>query len=279
MARVTRLDWIAKTGFAARGIVYILFGWIALSARGKTDEGQKAVFDKVQDMPLGDVLLTVLALGLLAYGVFRLTSGLLDIEGKGEEPKGLAGRAAQVGSGLFYLLLAYTASQFLGGGKPSGNATGSGSSQEAAKTLLDLDLGDVGLWLVALGFLAAAGLQVRKAFTGSHMKQCAPDTPAFAKTFGQIGLITRGLVFAVIAYSFIKVAQTNDPGQAKAGGAAIASLLGSSPMLYKLVAVGLIVFGVFSLILARYRIVPAIDIAGAAKDGARAAQAKVSARD
>ena len=216
MVRVTRLDWIAKAGFAARGIVYILFGWIALSARGKTDEGQKAVFDKVQDMPMGDVLLTLLALGLFAYGIFRLTSGLLDIEGKGDDPKGLAGRAAQVGSGLFYLLLAYTASQFLGGGKPSGNATGSGSSQEAAKTLLDFDLGNVGLWLVALGFLAAAGLQVRKAFKGSHMKQTAADTPAFAKTLGQIGLITRGLVFAVIAYSFVKVAQTNDPGQAKA---------------------------------------------------------------
>ena len=278
MVRVTRLDWIAKAGFAARGIVYILFGWIALSARGKTDEGQKAVFDKVQDMPMGDVLLTLLALGLFAYGIFRLTSGLLDIEGKGDDPKGLAGRAAQVGSALFYLLLAYTASQYLGGGKPSGNATGSGSSQEAAKTLLDLDLGDVGLWLVALGFLAAAGLQVRKAFKGSHMKQCAPDTPAFAKTFGQIGLITRGLVFAVIAYSFVKAAETNDAGQAKAAGAAIASLQGSSPTLYSLVAVGLIVFGVFSLILAKYRVVPAIDVASAAKGKAREAKAKVAAK-
>lgn len=278
MARVTRLDWLAKAGFAARGLVYILFGWIALSARGGTKDGQKAVFDRVQDMPMGDLLLTLLALGLFAYGVFRLTSGFLDIEGKGDDAKGWAGRAAQVGSGLFYLLLAYTASQFLGGGKPEGNATGSGSSQEAAKTLLDLDLGDVGLWLVAAGFLAAAGLQVRKAFKGSHMKQTAPDTPAFAKTLGQIGLVTRGLVFAVIAYSFIRVAQTNDPGQAKAGGAAIASLLESSPTLYKLVAIGLIVFGVFSLILAKYRVVPAIDVAGAAKGKARDAGAKVAAK-
>ena len=86
MAKVARLDWLAKAGFAARGIVYILFGWIALSARGATKQGQKAVFDKVQDMPLGDLLLTVLALGLFAYGIFRLTSGLLVIEGYGDEP-------------------------------------------------------------------------------------------------------------------------------------------------------------------------------------------------
>ena len=266
MANVTRLDWLAKAGFAARGIVYILFGWIALSARGKTDEGQKAVFDRVHDMPMGDVLLTLLALGLFAYGIFRLTSGFLDIEGKGDDPKGLAGRTAQVGGGLFYLLLAYTASQFIGGGEPEGDATGGESSQDAARTLLDFDLGTIGLWLVATGFLFAGGLQVRKAWKGSHMKQCAADTPAFAKTLGQVGLVTRGLVFAVIAYSFVKVAETDDPSQAKAGGAAIASLLGSSPTLYKLVAVGLIVFGVFSLILARYRVVPAIDVASAAKD-------------
>lgn len=278
MAKVARLDWLAKAGFAARGIVYILFGWIALSARGETKQGQKAVFDKVQDMPAGDILLTLLALGLFAYGVFRLVSGFLDIEGKGDEPKGLAGRAAQVGSGLFYLLLSYTASQYLGGGKPSGNATGSASSQQAAKTLLDLDLGSIGLWLVALGFLVAAGMQVRKAIKGSHMKQTAPDTPAFAKPLGQIGLITRGVIFAIIAYSFVRASQTDNPGQAKAAGAAIASIQGSSPTLYALIAVGLIIFGLFSLVLAQYRVVPAIDVAEAAKEKAGAAKDKVAAK-
>lgn len=278
LAKVTRLDWLAKAGFAARGIVYILFGWIALSARGKTAQGQKAVFDKVQDLPLGDLLLSVLALGLCAYGIFRLASGLLDIERKGDAPKGLAGRAAQGGSGLFYLLLAFTAAQYLGGGKPSGGTTANGTSRAAARTLLDLNLSNAGLWLVALGFLVAAGLQVRKAMKGSHMRETAPDTPAFAKTLGQIGLVTRGSVFAVIAYSFVKVAQTSDPSQAKAAGAAIASLQRSSPMLYALVAAGLIVFGIFSLIMARYRVVPAIDVLGAATGKAREARTKVAAR-
>lgn len=277
MAQVARLDWIAKAGFAARGTVYILFGWIALSAGAKTKEGQKAVFDTVQEMPLGDLLLTLIALGLVAYGLFRITCGLLDIEGKGDDPKGLAGRAAQFFSGVFHLALAYTATQFLGGGKPEGGAEGSENSEQAAKTLLDLNLGDVGLWAVATGFFFAAGLQVRKAWKGSHMKQCAPDTPPFAKTIGQIGLATRGVVFAVIGYSFIRVAETNSAGQAKAAGAAVLSLR-DSPTLYTLVACGLILFGVFSLILARYRIVPAIDVASAAKGKAHEAQAKIAAK-
>ena len=277
MARVTRLDWIARAGFVARGLVYILFGFIALSTRRKAEDGQKAVFDTLQDMPAGSLLLTLLAVGLVAYAVFRIACGVLDIEGKGTDPKGLAGRAAQFGSGLFYLALAYTATQFIGGGKPEGNISGSGTSQQAAKTLLDLNLDEIGLWIVAAGFVFAGGLQFRKAWKGSHMKQCSHDTPPFAKTLGQLGLVTRGLVFLVIAWSFVRVADTKDPQQAKAAGAAIVSLHGTE-WLYTAVAVGLILFGVFSLILARYRCVPAIDVKDAAQATAHKVAAKVEAK-
>ena len=275
MARLTRLDWIAKAGFVARGLVYILFGWIALSARSKTEAGQKGVFDTIQEMPLGDVLLTLMALGLVAYGIYRLTCALLDIEGKGSGPKGIAGRIAQLWSGLVHLVIAYTATQFLGGSTPEDAQNGSANTQDAARTLLDLNLGDAGLWAVAAALFFAAGLQVRKAWKGSHMKQCAPDTPPSAKTIGRIGLVTRGLVFAVIGWSFIRVAETDSSGQAKAAGAAVASLQ-DTPALYTAVAFGLILFGVFSLLLARYRIVPAIDVADAAKSEAKAVKAKLA---
>jgi hypothetical protein len=275
MARLTRLDWIAKAGFVARGLVYILFGWIALSARSKTEAGQKGVFDTIQEMPLGDVLLTLMALGLVAYGIYRLTCALLDIEGKGRGPKGIAGRIAQLWSGLVHLVIAYTATQFLGGSTPEDAQNGSANTQDAARTLLDLNLGDAGLWAVAAALFFAAGLQVRKAWKGSHMKQCAPDTPPSAKTIGRIGLVTRGLVFAVIGWSFIRVAETDSSGQAKAAGAAVASLQ-DMPALYTSIALGLILFGVFSLLLARYRIVPAIDVADAAKSEAKAVKAKLA---
>lgn len=267
MERAARLDWLAKAGFAARGIVYILFGWIALSARGNAEAGEKAVFASIYEMPAGDLLLTAIAIGLFAYGVYRIVSGLLDIEGKGDKPKGLLGRAAQFGSGIIHLALAWTASKFIDGGNAS-EGQGDQKSEAAARTLLDFELGGVGLWLVALGFFAAAALQVRKAWKGSHMKQCEPDTPAVAKTIGQIGLFTRGLVFVIIGYSFIQVARTESSGQAKAFGSAVVSLR-DNPALYTAVAAGLILFGVFSLLLARYRIVPAIDVVDAAKGGAR----------
>jgi hypothetical protein len=277
MARVTRLDWIAKAGYVARGLVYILFGWLALSARRNAEEGKEGVFDAIRDMPLGEILLPLTALGLLAYGIYRLTCAFLDTEGKGNEPKGLAGRGAQFFSGVIHLALAYTATQFVGGGKPEPNGADGEQTREATRTLLDLELGDVGLWLVALGFFAGAARQLYRAFKDKHMKHLEPDTPPFTKTIGKIGVATRGIVFGVIGYSFVRVAETDDPDQAKAMGSAVASLY-EMGWVYTFVAVGLILFGVFSLIQAKYRIVPAVDVAGAAKDGAMAAGAKATSK-
>ena len=277
MANVTRLDWIAKAGYAARGVVYILFGWLALSARGEAEKGKNGVFDAIQEMPLGDVLLTLTALGLMAYGIYRLNCAFLDIEGKGDEPKGLAGRAAQFLSGVIHLALAYIATQFIGGDKAATASADGESTRKATKTLLDFELGDVGLWVVALGFFAAAGWQIYRAIKSKHMKHIAADAPQFTETIGRLGVGTRGLVFAVIGYSFVRAAQTESAEQAKGMGSAVASL-SESGGLYTFVAIGLILFGIFSLIQARYRIVPAVDVAGAAKGQAHAAKAKVTSK-
>lgn len=276
MARVTRLDWIAKAGYAARGVVYILFGWLALSARSNAEEGKEGVFDAIQDMPMGEILLPLTALGLIAYGIYRLTCAFLDVEGKGNEPKGLAGRAAQFFSGVIHLALAYTATQFIGGDKTEPTGDGE-TTREATRTLLDYELGDTGLWIVALGFFIAAGWQAYRAFKSKHMKNLSADAPPFAETIGRIGVATRGLVFAVIGYSFVRSAQTENAEQAKAMGSAVASLY-EMGWVYTFVAVGLILFGVFSLIQARYRIVPPVDVADAARSGARAAEAKVASK-
>jgi hypothetical protein len=264
MEKVGRLDWIARAGFIARGLLYILFGIIALTVRSRADEGQSAVFAMLGEAPLGSVLLILLAAGLAAYGLFRLIGAWLDIEGKGRKPKGLAGRAAQAGSGLLHLGLAGSAVLFLIGLKRSYDHAGDSNSREAARTIFDLELGNAALYAIALGFLFAAGLQLRKAWKKSHMKQCRADTPDIACTFGRIGLVARGAVFAVVAWSFYRTAQTHDAEQAHAVGGAIASLR-AHDWLYVAVCVGVILFGVFSLMLARYRIVPKIDVTDAAQ--------------
>src|SRR5947209_3103438 len=95
VTKMGRLDWLARVGFVARGLLYILFGAIALIWRHSADEGQGAVFGTLAGMTGGSILLIAGALGLAAYGLFRLVSAWLDIEGKGHSLKGWGGRAAQ----------------------------------------------------------------------------------------------------------------------------------------------------------------------------------------
>lgn len=264
MQSIGRLDWIAKCGFVARGLLYILFGLIALTTRSKADEGQAAVFEALRDAPAGGVLLILTAIGLAAYGVFRLVCGWLDIERKGSDLKGWAGRLAQAGSGAIHLGLAWSAIQFYRGLKRSYDHAGDEHTRDAVRTIFDLQLGDLALHLIAAAFLAAGALQFRKAWKKSHMKQCRTDTPEIACTFGRIGLVSRGVVFAIVAWSFLRTAQTHEVGQAHALGGAIGSLQ-TNGALFLAVCVGLILFGVFSLMLARYRIVPRIDLQHAAR--------------
>ena len=253
----TRLDRVAKAGFLARAIVYILLGWIALQARHRADEGQNAVFDALRDSPGGSILIIATAIGLFAYGLYRLATAFFDLDRKGRDMQGLGKRMGALISGIAHSLLGYTALQFLSDLKKSSPTDE--RSHEAAQGLMNLPLG--GLLVAAVGgyFVLIAWSQAKKAWTASFMEEIAADAPSFTCTLGRVGHFARAMVFLVIGWSFIRSAWLEDEDKAFAIGGALASLR-ESGWLYLIVAGGLLMFGLFSLILARYRIVPRIDI-------------------
>ncbi len=268
MAKVARLDWLAKVGFAARGFVYIMLGWIALRFRSKANDGQNAVWDTLRDMPAGKAMLLALVLGLLAYAAYRIIDATLDMEGDGTEPKAIGKRIAHFSSGIAYCSLAYTAAQYLAeaGHKQGGNAA---NTRKAARTLLELPLGNVALGLIGLAFFIAAGAQVRKAWSAKHMRGIAADAPPLTCTIGRIGLVTRAAVFAVIGWSILRSAWFDKASEVKALGGAL-GVLRQNHTAYVAVAIGLILFGVFSLLVARYRVVPKVDVVARVKTKAAA---------
>lgn len=259
MAQVARLDWLAKLGFLARAVVYTLLGYIALNTAGKASEGQNAVFERLREMPAGTLILTLTALGLLAYALFRLIGAIIDIDRVGDDTKGWFKRTGQFVSGAAHGLLAYTAWQYTSRlGQGGGGGGGDGGSQKAAGTLIDMPLGEILLGLVGLYFFVIAGSQATKAWTASFMREIAPSAPRYTRPLGRAGHAARAVVFAVIGLSMVRAAWFEDVGEAKAIGGALQSLRDNAT-LYPLVAIGLITFGLFSFILARYRIVPQVD--------------------
>lgn len=246
---------LVRLGYAARGLTYIILGMLALGTSGRETADAQGAFDYLQDMPLGTPLLWIVALGMVAYGLFKLLSGIANLENNDNDAVGIGKRVGELASGAIHLFLAYAAYKFATGARSSANGDG-GSAM--AQPVMDFELGAVLIGLAGLGMLAAAVMQAKHAATGDFMEQIASRAPRTVESIGRAGHAARAVVFAVIGWSLIRAAWLNSEGAVKGLGEALLSLRDNG-FVYTLVAIGLLLFGAFSLVTARYRIIPDID--------------------
>ena len=115
------------------------------------------------------------------------------------------------------------------------------------------------LGIVGLGFIVAAGEQAIKAITAKFMNKLEPDAPRFTKIVGRIGYAARAVVFFLIGYAIAQAAWSGSSSQVKGIGGALSGLADDG-IAFTLVAAGLIAFGVFSIVMARYRIIRDDDV-------------------
>ena len=256
MSRVTQVQNFARAGYLARAIVYFLIGYIALTTgRGS---GATDILGQIEDMPGGQFILALVGVGLLGYGIFRIYGAAIDIEGGGTELKGIAKRLGHVASGLGHLFLAFVAIKTaLGSGGSSGGS--GGGEDQAASMVLGFPGGWIVLALVGLCFIGAGFEQAKKAYTGKFMGKLDADAPHFVKYLGHAGYAARAVVFLVIGWFAIKAAFAEQGSQVRGVGGAISSLQNNG-WLFTLVAIGFLLFGLFSLAMARYRTIRNEDV-------------------
>lgn len=242
---------LVRLGYAARGLTYILLGVLALGASGKVVQGTSGVFDYLRDVPLGVPLLWVIALGLLAYALFKLLAGATNLEGHDSDAMGTAERGGELVSGIVHLFLSYAAYRFATGAKTSAG----GGDQAMAQPVMDLEIGAVLIGLAGLGMLAAAIVNAKHAASGDFMKCVAGHAPKAVEGVGRAGHAARAVVFAIAGWSLVRAGWMNSEGAVKGLGEALLTLRDNGPI-FTLVAIGLMMFGAFSLITARYRVIP-----------------------
>ncbi|RPF70247.1 DUF1206 domain-containing protein [Aurantiacibacter spongiae] len=259
-----KFSWLVRVGYFSRAILYTVLGLIALTSAGRISQGTNGIFGAIEDFPGGTALLWIMVVGLTAYGLFRLCSPLFDIENNGSDAKGWGKRIGHLGSAIGHFALAISAFEFAssegsGAGQSAGSGSGSGGgggAQEAASGVLSLEFGGIVLGVLGLAFFAAAFSQAKKGITGSFMHRIAGGAPSYTRILGGIGFVARAVVFVVIGWSLFKAGFLNaSSSQVKTLGDAVASLAGEGAI-FTLVALGLLIFGIFSFILARYRIIP-----------------------
>jgi len=247
-----KFNWLVRVGYFSRAILYSVLGLVALTSVSKISEGTNGIFKAIEEFPLGTPILWLMVLGLVAYALFRFCSPLFDIENEGSDAKGWGKRIGHAGSGIGHLVLAYSAFKFAS----SGSGGSGGGAQEAASGVLGFELGGIVLGILGIAFFLAAFSQGKKGLSGSFMNRISSSAPDFTRLAGGIGYAARAVVYAVIGWSLFKAGFLSGGGeQVKTLGDAVASLAGEG-FLFQLVAIGLLIFGLFSLILARYRIIP-----------------------
>jgi len=249
---------LVRIGFAARGITYMLLGYFALAASSRIEGGNKAVFAEIENWSLGELLLWVIAIGLIAYAAFKFFSAIGDIQHRGSDAEGILRRIGDAASGVAYSALSFAAFQFAAGSK---DASAQDSSQEQASTLLSMDLGGLVLGLIGIGFVVGAVMQAKKAIDASFMQRVRADAPRFVEPIGRIGSASRAVVFALIGWSLVQAAWFSQSSEVKGIGQALLSLRDEG-VLYTLTAAGLILFGLFSVVVSRYQIIPDFDQEG-----------------
>jgi hypothetical protein len=226
-----KFEAMARLGFAGRGLLYLLIGGLALFARRRTDPA--GLIEMLPQRTGGTIILLLLAIGMLSYGLWRLIETGLDLDGHGKSLKGRAVRLGQLLSGLLHVGLGLLATSLLFRGSSGGG--GGDASQSAAGTALGLPMGQA---LVA-------------AWRGGFLHRLRPEAAnrPWVIWAGRIGYATRGLIFLFVAAFFWSAAKTGDAGEAGGFRDALGAL---GPRELMIVAGGLILFGLFSMVEALY---------------------------
>jgi len=252
-----KFNWLVRVGYFSRAILYFVLGLIALTSASKIEEGTNGIFRAIKDYPAGTAILWIMVIGLIAYALFRFCSPLFDIENNGSDSKGWGKRIGHAGSGIAHLALAYSAYKFATSSGSSGSS--GGGAQEAASGVLSMDFGGAVLGILGIGLFVAAIFQAKKGITGEFMNRISARAPSATRYLGGAGYLARAVVYTVIGWSLFKAGfMSGGAQQIKTLGDAVSSLAGEG-FVFTLTAIGLMLFGLFSLVLARYRIIPELD--------------------
>ncbi|MGO4571413.1 DUF1206 domain-containing protein [Microvirga sp. 2TAF3] len=251
-------EWMARLGYGARGIVYCLVGGLAvLAATGSGGQigGSGSALQTLLGQPFGKVLLGLIALGLLCFALWRVIEPLTDADRLGSSGKGLLIRGGHLLSSLAYAGIALTSLNLA-----IGRSGGHGDDQSARDWTAWLLGKPFGQWLVALVGIAVIGIGVAffwKSWSGKVTNDLMLEEHArrWVIPLGRVGYAARGIVFVLIGGFLVLAAVYSNSSEAKGLGGALQSLQAQPYgwILLAITAAGLLAFGIFALVQARYR--------------------------
>jgi Domain of Unknown Function (DUF1206) len=248
--------FLARAGLTARGVIYILIGWVALLvALGQSarEADQQGALQLLAGESYGLVSLWLLGIGFAAYALWRLSEAAFGVTG---EPPGAGPRFKSLARAVIYAGLAYLTFTVISGTERSQSRrqqdmTATAMQHAAGRWLVGL----AGLVIVICGLVLVAEGAGRKFMKYLRTAQMSARMRRVVELFGMTGTIARGLVFALAGVLVIDAAITHKASESGGIDKALLTLRDQpfGEFLMMLAALGLVVFGVYGLCEARWR--------------------------
>ncbi|MFF7952704.1 DUF1206 domain-containing protein [Streptomyces griseorubiginosus] len=251
----------ARVGFTARGVIYLLVGVLALQIAfgdGKRQADRGGALATLADKPFGSVVLWALGIGLAGMALWRLSEALFGAAGPDGRKAGK--RLMSAGRFLFYAFVAYSVLSFAAGSGSDGSGSSDKQSKDVTARVLEWPGGQ---WIVGVAGVgvAVAGLWIagRALMRSFHDKlklhEMSRRVRKLVDVTGVGGGAARGVVFAAAGAFAVRAAVDYEPDKAKGLDDTLRSFVDTplGPWLLVLVAAGLVLFGVFSFAMARWR--------------------------
>jgi hypothetical protein len=260
-ARHPLVESMARFGYVVRGVLYVIIGLLALAVAfghgGETTDKAGAIAT-IGAEPFGKLLLVLIAAGLVGYSLWGFIRAFLDPLHRGTDPKGIAVRVGYFVSGLTYGALVIPTWRYIMG-SGSGAQGGPGASQDLTAQLLAQPWGP---WVLALIGLIGMGGGLGQIYQGLKAdfkkdfktEEMNPNELRMGTLAGQIGMTARGVVFTMIGFFVFQAALNVDPKKVQGVDGALQTLARQpyGPWLMGAVAAGLVAFGFYSIMCARW---------------------------
>jgi hypothetical protein len=254
---------LGRAGWCAKGIVYLIAGFLALavaakasgwsdasSSTGDQEASPTGAVKTVAGSPGGTVLLWLLAIGMLLYAAWRIVSALLP---GGTDVKAILHRLGYVVSAVIYATLAISAIAL---------ARHTPTPQNGNQKVTDLSasvmhhtagrfvIGAVGLIVIAAGLYRVAKGVTMDVNDELDLSGMAPSRVIWTRRLGAVGEVGRGIGIGLVGFFLLRAAITYDANEATGLDGALRRLAVETWGLILVIAVGagFAAYGMFCLL-------------------------------
>jgi hypothetical protein len=252
------VERLARIGYAAKGALYLTIGLLALLAGLRRSGGAvdtQGALRVVHHATFGRIALMVIAAGLLGYAAWRIVEAVVDPDGRGRDLKGLALRGSFAFRGVAHGALGITALRLAARERPGARTD---QTPHWTARAFELPAGELLVWLAAIGIAGYGIYQLYRAYASKLSRQLSlvgvgPGTTRWVIGVSRFGIGARGVVFCLIGYFLARAAAAHNASEAGGVRKSLGVLADIGRWPFMVVALGLMAYGVYELVNARYR--------------------------